>query len=86
MSQSAILEALLAAPVASGNAAQSGVALVKSAVSVAAARLKPAAIDPYFAGPAAFVVALGHRWNALPPIQLHEFIAAERRYVATAIL
>jgi CBASS immunity sensor of nucleotide second messenger signals len=55
-------------------------------VSSAAARLKPAAIDLYFAGPAVFAVALGHRWNAMPPTQLHEFIAAERRYVPTALL
>jgi hypothetical protein len=86
MSQPAILNALLTAPVASGHAAQSGIALVKSAVSAAAARLKPAAIELYFAGPAAFALALGHRWNAMPPTQLHEFIAPERRYVATAIL
>jgi len=82
----AVLNASLAAPIASGHAVQAGVAVVKSAVSAAAARLKPAAIDLYFAGPAAFAVALGHRWNAMPPTQLHEFIAAERRYVETATL
>ncbi len=83
---SAILTALLPAPLASGRAVQAGVAAVKSAVSAAAARLMPDAIDLYFAGPASFAVALGHRWNAMPPTQLHEFIAAERRYVQTAIL
>jgi hypothetical protein len=59
---------------------------VKAAVSAAAVRLKPAAIDLYLAGPAAFAVALGHRWNAMPLTQLHEFIAAEGRYVPTALL
>lgn len=83
---STMLSAALPAGLASGHAAQAGVAAVKSAVSAAASRLKPAAIDLYFAGPAAFAVALGHRWNAMPPTQLHEFIAGERRYVPTAIL
>ncbi len=81
--QSHILSAFMAAPVASGRAAQAAVSAVKAAVSAAATRLKPAANDLYFAGPAAFAVALGHRWNAMPPTQLHEFIAAERRYVPT---
>lgn len=63
--QSHILSAFMAAPVASGRAAQAAVSAVKAA------------------GPAAFAVALGHRWNAMPPTQLHEFIAAERRYVPT---
>jgi hypothetical protein len=84
--QSKILSAFMAAPVASGRAAQAAVSAVKAAVSTAAARLKPAAIDLYFAGPAAFAVALSHRWNAMPPTQLHEFITAERRYVPTALL
>ena len=29
----------------------------------------------YAAGPAAFFVALGHRWNAMPMTQLHELVA-----------
>lgn len=86
VTQSNILGAFMAAPVASGRATQAAVCAVKAAVSASAARLKPAAIDLYFAGPAAFAVALGHRWNAMPPTQLHEFIAAERRYVPTALL
>jgi hypothetical protein len=86
VSQSHIVRAFMAAPVASGLATQVAVAAVKAAVSASAARLKPAVIDLYFAGPAAFAVALGHRWNAMPPTQLYEFIAAERRYVPTALL
>ncbi len=84
--QSNILSAFMAAPLASGRATQAAVSAVKAAVSAAAVRLKPAAIDLYFAGPAAFAVALGHRWNAMPPTQLHEFITAERRYVPTVLL
>lgn len=81
-----LLSAVLAAPIISGDAVQAAVAAIKSAVSATAARLRPAAIDLYFAGPAAFAVALGHRWNAMPPTQLHEFIAGDRRYVPTALL
>jgi CBASS immunity sensor of nucleotide second messenger signals len=44
------------------------------------------AIDLFFAGPAALAIALGHRWNALPPTQLYEFLPSERRYVKTALL
>jgi hypothetical protein len=81
----AILDAFLAQPVTSAKAAQHGVAQVKAAVSIAASRLKPKKIRLYYAGPAAFAVALGHRWNALPQTCLHEFIA-NRGYVATATI
>lgn len=82
----AILNASLPEPVTSARAGQAGVAAVKGAVSAAAARLQPRRIDFYLGGPAAFVVALGHRWNAMPPTQLHEFLTTERRYVPTARL
>jgi hypothetical protein len=84
--QSNILGAFVTGPLASGRVTQAAVSALKAAVSSTAARLKPVAIDLYFAGPAAFAVALGHRWNAMPPTQLHEFIAAERRYVPTTLL
>ena len=81
-----LLSAFLPAPIVDGQQAQASVQIVKSAVVRAVALLRPAAIDLYYVGPAAFAVALGHRWNALPPTQLHEFIAAEGRYVQTAQL
>lgn len=81
-----ILSASMSVPIASDRAAQAAVSAVKAAVSAATTRLKPTAIELYFAGPAAFAVALGHRWNAMPPTQLHEFIVAERRYQPTALL
>jgi hypothetical protein len=59
------------------------VGFVKKTVAESVTRLAPRSIDLYLAGPAAFAVALGHRWNAMPPTQLHEFIAPERRYVQT---
>jgi hypothetical protein len=81
-----LLAASLLEPVTSARAVQAGVSVVKAAVAATAARLRPSRIDLYFAGPAAFAVALGHRWNAMPPTQLHEFVTAKQRYVPTALL
>jgi hypothetical protein len=81
----AILDAFLAQPITSAKAAQHGVAQVKTAVAAVASQLKPKRIRLYYAGPAAFAVALGHRWNALPPTRLHELVA-NRGYVATATI
>jgi hypothetical protein len=82
----AVLALSLAEPIASAEAAQASVSFVKRMVDAAVARLRPAAIRLYLAGPAAFVVALGHRWNGMPITQLHEFDAAARRYTKTARL
>ncbi|MDH3659428.1 MAG: SAVED domain-containing protein [Alphaproteobacteria bacterium] len=82
----AILSAHLPEPITSAHAAQVGVGLIKRAVDTAAARLRPQSISLFMAGPAAFAVALGHRWNAMAPTQLHEFLATERRYVPTAYI
>jgi hypothetical protein len=81
-----LLRLHLPEPVATARAAQAGAATIKGAVASAAASLRPRHIDLYMAGPAAFAVALGHRWNAMPPIQLHEFVADDHRYVPTALL
>jgi hypothetical protein len=59
---------------------QSFVRIVKDAVSQEVAHLRPTGIDLYYVGPAAFAVALGHRWNALPATQLHEFLARSKSY------
>lgn len=80
----AVLIAHLPIPIESGRAAQASVALLKQAVDTAVSRLKPSSIELYLACPAALAVALGHRWNAMPPTQLHEFIASASRYVRTA--
>lgn len=82
----AILAAHLPKAITSAAEAQSGVALVKESVNQAIVSLGPKKIRLYAAVPAAFAVALGHRWNAMPPTQLHEFIAGEQRYVATAVI
>jgi hypothetical protein len=81
-----VLSAYLPEPLMSGRAAQASASAVKRAVDGMAARLKPNRIRLFMAGPAAFAVALGHRWNAMPPTQLHEFKLPERRYVPTARL
>lgn len=81
-----ILSATLSGPINSARAAQAGASAVKGAVSAAVARLRPRQIDLYFAGPAAFAVALGHRWNSMPPTQLCEFLPTERNYTPTARL
>ncbi len=79
-----VLSAFLPAAMIDGRDAQASARLVRQAVDQAAAALRPSQIDLYYAGPAAFAVVLGHRWNGLPPTQLHEFIAGQRTYVATA--
>jgi hypothetical protein len=81
-----ILRLFLDAPITSAKSAQAGVSAIKRAADTAVARLKPKGIQFFFAGPAAFAVALGHRWNAMPSTQLHEFVTASRVYVPTALI
>jgi hypothetical protein len=81
-----ILTMFLPTPLATGTQAQASVRFVKGAVVQAVARLRPIAIDLYFVGPAAFAIALGHHWNALPPTQLHEFINTNGCYVPTLMI
>ena len=81
-----VLTAFLPVPVTDARAAQASVRVVRGAIEAAVKALKPAAIDLYVAGPTAFFVALGHRWNAMPVTQLHEFIARTRAYVPSALI
>ena len=69
-----------------GAAAQASVQRIKAEIARVVGQLRPGQIDLFYAGSAAFAVALGHRWNGMPPTQLHEFVAAEQRYVPTARL
>jgi hypothetical protein len=62
-----VLGLYLDEPISSGKAAQAGVSAIKRAADAAVARLRPREIQLYFAGPVVFAVALGHRWNAMPP-------------------
>lgn len=82
----ALLTATLPQALVDGTEAQSSVQTVKAAIAEAVTRLRPAQIDLCYVGPAAFAVALGHRWNAMPPTQLHEFISTDQCYVPTVLL
>lgn len=73
-------------PIPSAKSAQAAASTIKRTVDSAVARLHPRGIQLYFAGPAALALALGHRWNAMAPTQLHEFNISERSYVPTALI
>ena len=81
-----ILGIHLPAALASAPEAQASVSIVKRKVDECITRLRPHGIQLYMACPAALAVVLGHRWNGIPPTSLYEYLAAERRYVKTAIL
>lgn len=81
-----VLRLFLDGPIPSAKAAQAGVAAIKRAADAAVARLRPRGIQLFIAGPASLAVALGHRWNAMPPTQLHEFVTASRVYAPTALI
>lgn len=68
------------------EAAQQGVAQIKQAVDKAVNRLRPSGIDLFYVGPAAFALALGHRWNKLPSTQLYEFHSETGIYQPTAVM
>src|SRR5690606_41373103 len=82
----AVLALHLDGPIPSAASAQVAASAIKRAVDGAVARLRPQGIQLYFAGPAALAVALGHRWNAMAPTQLHEFVVSKRSYIATALI
>ena len=82
--EESVLRLHLPRPIDSGPMAQASASVVKRAVDDALVRLAPRGIRLYFAGPAAFAVVLGHRWNAMRPTQLHEYSPSEHRYVETA--
>lgn len=83
---SALLSIEFKEPISSGREAERIVSLVKTAVASVVSRLRPDVIDLYLASPAAFAVSLGHRWNAMGPTQIYEFVQATRTYVPTAAL
>ena len=68
------------------EAAQQGVAQIKKAVDKVVSQLRPSGIDLFYVGPAAFALALGHRWNKLPSTQLYEFHNQTRIYQPTAVM
>lgn len=68
------------------EAAQQGVAQIKQAVDRVVNQLRPSGLDLFYVGPAAFAVALGHRWNKLPSTQLYEFHSETGTYQPTAVM
>lgn len=62
---------------------QSSVRIVKRAIDEACSALRPTSIDFFYVGPAAFAVALGHRWNGLPITQFYEYVSSAGKYVPT---
>lgn len=78
-----ILRIHLPEAITSAEDTQASVQSIKMAISCACGKFNVNQIDCYFAGPTALAIALGHRWNGLPPTQLHEFVASENDYVPT---
>lgn len=62
---------------------QSSIRIVKSAIDQACATLRPSAIDVFYVGPAAFAIALGHRWNGLPKSRIREYLPRQSKYTPT---
>lgn len=84
--EDAVLRLFLDTPILSAKSAQMAISRIKRTIDNTVICMQPMRIQLYFAGPAALAVALGHRWNAMPLTQLHEFVASERKYVATALI
>lgn len=84
--KAAIAHAFVDAPVTSGQQMQALVAGLKRFIAAEVTRLGARQVHLYFLGPAALAVALGHRWNAVAPVQLHEFDAETGAYRPTARL
>lgn len=79
-----VLDGFRATPLTDARSAQCGVAKIKATVADVSSRLRPKRIDLYYAGPAVFAVAMGHRWNAMAPTHLFEFCPGTQAYVHTA--
>src|SRR5690606_14088357 len=61
--------------------AQVSASAIKTTIDRVTAKLRPAGIDLFYVGPAAFAVVLGHRWNALPTTQMYEYDSAAGKYL-----
>lgn len=81
-----IARAFLDEAVTSGRQMQAIVASLKRFIADEVTRLGASKVHLYFVGPAALAMALGHRWNAIAPVQLFEFDARTGAYFPTADL
>ncbi|MGI8908139.1 MAG: SAVED domain-containing protein [Candidatus Sumerlaeaceae bacterium] len=68
-------------PVTNATEAQLLVRQLKESISKTAASLGAKTIDLFYVGPVALAVAIGHRWNGMPPTQFYEYDSKSRRYV-----
>ncbi len=66
--------------------AQRLVQSAKTTVLDAVTRFNAKRMDMFFLGPAALAIALGHRWNAMPPTRMHEYDPATHQYRVAALL
>lgn len=73
------LPSALAAP----TNVQPSVRTIKRMIDEVCSALRPTSIDLFYVGPAAFAVALGHRWNGMPKTQCYEYVASKQKYVPT---
>ncbi len=78
--------AFLPEAVTSGQELQALVANLKQFISAEVIRLGAKRVDLYFVGPAVMALALGHRWNAISPVQTYEFNTETGYYYPTARL
>jgi hypothetical protein len=76
------LPSALAAP----TNVQPSIRIIKRVIDEMCLALRPTSIDLFYVGPAAFAVALGHRWNGMPKTQFYEYVASEQKYTATVNL
>jgi 2-keto-3-deoxy-L-rhamnonate aldolase RhmA len=81
-----ILSIVFREPLSTAADAEMVTQQVKSTVLKAANRVDAGGIDLFYVGPAALAVALGHRWNGMPPTQVYEFDPGKGMYFPAAVL
>lgn len=78
-----VLRLQLERAIMSGQELQAAVSYIKGQVVQAVSAHRPDALEVFLVGPAALALALGHRWNALPPTQWYEFQVHSGMYQPT---
>ncbi|WP_414657900.1 SAVED domain-containing protein [Deinococcus sp. VB343] len=81
--QHEIMHLQLEQAITSSQELQTAVNYIKKQVVQAVSTHRPKALHVFFVGPATLALALGHRWNALPPVQWYEFQAKSGIYQPT---
>lgn len=81
--QHEVLRLQLERAITSSHELRAAVSYIKGQVVQAVSTYRPNALEVFMVGPAALALALGHRWNALPPTQWYEFQAQSGMYQPT---